>query len=293
MPDLPDITGILSFIAPDADLSATGLLVLLLGAAVAGGVDAVIGGGGLVLIPLILAFAPGLPAQVALGTNKFTAVFGTASAGLRMVRTVRIDWRAVRLCAPLACACSAGGALLAASVSSDMLRPVVVVLMLAVGVFVALRPQFGRGAGSGGSSGPTGEDAAGTTGAANAQSRPSRGRLALGLALIALIGTYDGFFGPGTGMFLVIVFTGLMSRTLIQSLAMTKLVNTATNIGGLIVFAAGGHVLWLLGIVLAVFNVLGAQVGAKLVLDRGTGFVRVALLVLIVVMSAKLIVDML
>ncbi|MFR4189157.1 MAG: hypothetical protein ACLT2I_04270, partial [Corynebacterium variabile] len=67
----------------------------------------------------------------------------------------------------------------------------------------------------------------------------------------------------------------------------------ATNIGGLVVFAAGGHVLWLLGIVLAVFNVLGAQVGAKIVLDRGTGFVRIALLVLIVVMSAKLIVDML
>lgn len=231
--------------------------------------------------PLILACAPGLPAQVALGTNKFTAVFGTASAGLRMVRTVRIDWRAVRLCAPLAGLCSAGGALMASAVSSDVLRPVVVVLMLAAGAFVALRPSFGRDTGATGASG------------VDATPRPSRRRLALGLGLIALIGAYDGFFGPGTGMFLVIVFTALMSRTLIQSLAMTKLVNTATNIGGLVVFAAGGHVLWLLGIVLAVFNVLGAQVGAKIVLDRGTGFVRIALLVLIVVMSAKLIVDML
>jgi uncharacterized membrane protein YfcA len=154
---------------------------------------------------------------------------------------------------------------------------VVIVLMLAVGGFVALRPSFGRATGT----------------SADAVPRPSRRRLVLGLCLIAVIGAYDGFFGPGTGMFLVIVFTGLMSRTLIQSLAMTKLVNTATNLGGLVVFAAGGHVLWLLGIVLAVFNVLGAQVGAKIVLDRGTGFVRGALLVLIVVMSVKLIIDML
>lgn len=275
------MSGFLDLVAPGSDLSPVGLLILVLGAVLAGGVDAVIGGGGLVLIPLILACAPGLPAQVALGTNKFTAVFGTASAGLRMVRTVRIDWRAVRLCAPLAGLCSAGGALMASAVSTDVLRPVVVVLMLAAGAFVALRPSFGRDTGATGASG------------VDATPRPSRRRLALGLGLIALIGAYDGFFGPGTGMFLVIVFTALMSRTLIQSLAMTKLVNTATNIGGLVVFAAGGHVLWLLGIVLAVFNVLGAQVGAKIVLDRGTGFLRIALLVLIVVMSAKLIVDML
>ncbi|WP_312802540.1 TSUP family transporter [Corynebacterium variabile] len=275
------MSGFLDLVAPGSDLSPVGLLILVLGAVLAGGVDAVIGGGGLVLIPLILACAPGLPAQVALGTNKFTAVFGTASAGLRMVRTVRIDWRAVRLCAPLAGLCSAGGALMASAVSSDVLRPVVVVLMLAAGAFVALRPSFGRDTGATGASG------------VDTTPRPSRRRLALGLGLIALIGAYDGFFGPGTGMFLVIVFTALMSRTLIQSLAMTKLVNTATNIGGLVVFAAGGHVLWLLGIVLAVFNVLGAQVGAKIVLDRGTGFVRIALLVLIVVMSAKPIVDML
>lgn len=275
------MSGFLDLVAPGSDLSPVGLLILVLGAVLAGGVDAVIGGGGLVLIPLILACAPGLPAQVALGTNKLTAVFGTASAGLRMVRTVRIDWRAVRLCAPLAGLCSAGGALMASAVSSDVLRPVVVVLMLAAGVFVALRPSFGRDTGATGASG------------VDATPRPSRRRLALGLGLIALIGAYDGFFGPGTGMFLVIVFTALMSRTLIQSLAMTKLVNTATNIGGLVMFAAGGHVLWLLGIVLAVFNVLGAQVGAKIVLDRGTGFVRIALLVLIVVMSAKLLVDML
>lgn len=268
---------VIDLLAPGSELSGAGLLVLLVGALLAGGVDAVIGGGGLVLIPLILACAPGLPAQVALGTNKFTAVWGTASAGLRMIRTIRIDWRTVRVAAPLAGLCSAGGALLAAAVSSDVLRPVVVVLMLAVGVFVAVRPQFGADRSDGKAT----------------VSRPTTLRRVATLILVSLVGCYDGFFGPGTGMFLVIIFTGLLSGTLLQSLATTKLVNTATNIGGLIVFALGGHVLWLFGVVLAVFNVIGAQIGARIVLSRGTGFVRVALLVLIVVMSVKLITDML
>lgn len=82
---------LLSTLAPGADLSPTGLAVLMIGELVAGGVDAIIGGGGLVLIPLILAVAPGMPAQVALGTNKLTAMVGTASAGLRMIRTVSVD----------------------------------------------------------------------------------------------------------------------------------------------------------------------------------------------------------
>jgi uncharacterized membrane protein YfcA len=271
------VGGVIDLLAPGSDLSGAGLLVLVVGALLAGGVDAVIGGGGLVLIPLILACAPGLPAQVALGTNKFTAVWGTASAGLRMIRTVRVDWRTVRVAAPLAALCSAGGALLAAAVSSDVLRPVVVVLMLAVGLFVAVRPQFG----------------ADRTHGAGTAPRPTRLRRLATLALVAVVGCYDGFFGPGTGMFLVIIFTGLLSGTLLQSLATTKLVNTATNIGGLVVFALGGHVLWLFGVVLAVFNVIGAQIGARIVLSRGTGFVRIALLCLVVVMSVKLITDML
>ena len=124
---------LLSTLAPGADLSTTGLAVLMMGALVAGGVDAIIGGGGLVLIPLILAVAPGMPAQVALGTNKLIAMVGTASAGLRMIRTVSVDWRLVRVAAPLAALCSAGGAGLATAVTRDVLRPIVIVLMLVIG----------------------------------------------------------------------------------------------------------------------------------------------------------------
>lgn len=272
---------LLSTLAPGADLSPAGMLVLMVAALVAGAIDAIIGGGGLVLIPVILAVAPSMPTQVALGTNKLTAMFGTASAGLRMIRTVSVDWKLVRVAAPLAALCSAGGAGLATAVNNDVLRPIVVVLMLVIGIYVALRPQFGR------------SDSSGDAGSGGTGQRPvSPRRYLIALALAGVIGAYDGFFGPGTGMFLIMVFTSVMSRSLIQSLATTKLVNTATNLGGLVVFALGGHVLWILGILLAVFNVIGAQAGARLVLNRGTGFVRIALLVLVVVMSMKLVIDM-
>ncbi|HIW92371.1 MAG TPA: TSUP family transporter [Candidatus Corynebacterium avicola] len=258
------------------------MLVLMVAALVAGAIDAIIGGGGLVLIPMILAVAPGMPTQVALGTNKLTAMFGTASAGLRMIRTVSVDWKLVRVAAPLAALCSAGGAGLATAVNNDVLRPIVVVLMLVIGIYVALRPQFGRSS----------DSAGGGRGDGSGADPVSTRRYLIALALAGVIGAYDGFFGPGTGMFLIMVFTSVMSRSLIQSLATTKLVNTATNLGGLVVFALGGHVLWILGVLLAIFNVIGAQAGARLVLNRGTGFIRIALLVLIVVMSTKLVIDM-
>ena len=106
------------------------------------------------------------------------------------------------------------------------------------------------------------------------------------------IAAYDGFFGPGTGTFLIIVFTALLSRSFVESAALAKIINTATNLGALTVFAIGGHVPWLLGLGLAVFNVAGAQIGARLVLSKGTGFVRIALLVVVAVMSTKLGYDM-
>ena len=146
-----------------------------------------------------------------------------------------------------------------------------IVLLLAVGTYVALKPSFGT-----------------------PQRAPSQShrRWLIALFAVGAIAAYDGFFGPGTGTFLIIVFTALLSRSFVESAALAKIINTATNLGALTVFAIGGHVLWLLGLGLAVFNVAGAQIGARLVLTKGTGFVRIALLIVVVVMSTKLGYDM-
>lgn len=183
----------------------------------------------------------------------------------------KIDRRLVAYGVPLAFVCAASGALLVAALSSEVLRPLVIILLLAVGTYVALKPSFGT-----------------------PQRAPSQShrRWLIALFAVGVIAAYDGFFGPGTGTFLIIVFTALLSRSFVESAALAKIINTATNLGALTVFAIGGHVLWLLGLGLAVFNVAGAQIGARLVLSKGTDFVRIALLIVVVVMSTKLGYDM-
>lgn len=241
--------------------------VLIVGAGVAGWIDAVIGGGGLVLIPLLMAVVPGLAPATALGTNKLTAVSGTASAAWTMMRRVRPRfslWYVV-----LGLGCSGAGALSASLIDATLLRPLIIVLLLAVGAFVALRPGFGTQ----------------TRGGAAA---PGRWRRLLVLLLVGVIAFYDGIFGPGTGMFLIMAFTAVLSQDFLRSAAMAKVVNTSTNLGALLVFAVGGHVWWQLGTVLAVANILGAQLGARTVLGGGAKLVRTALLVVVIVMSSYL-----
>lgn len=246
--------------------------ILLFGAAFAGWVDAIVGGGGLILVPLLMMFgpavSPGFQPVNALATNKLAAVWGTGSAAITLVRKVRPEPRLVVLLAAVAGIGSAFGALLATLMSSDMLRPAVIVLLVAVGIFVAFTPSFGT----------TGDD-----------SLPLTWRMvALAALATTAIGTYDGFFGPGTGTFLILALTAILGRTFLMASTLAKVANTATNLGALIVFALGGHVLWLLGLALAVANIAGAQIGARMVLGRGAGFVRIVLLAVVVVMAAKL-----
>lgn len=249
------------------DFGLSGWAVLTIGAAVAGWVDAVIGGGGLVLIPLILAVAPQLAPATALATNKVAAVSGTASAAVTLVKKVRPPKGELIRMGLIALVCSGLGAVAAALMDKDVMRPVIIVLMVAVGIFVAFRPDFGSGDGQG-----------------------LRGgwRTWAALGAVAAIAFYDGIFGPGTGMFLIMAFTAIFSQNFLTSAAMAKVVNTCTNVGALVVFIAGGHVVWALALVLAVANIIGAQLGARTVLGGGAKLIRYALLVLVVVMSVYL-----
>ena len=239
------------------------LAALIAGSALAGFVDAVVGGGGLILIPLLMVFLPGTPAVSAIATNKVASVSGTASATVSLLRTVRVDRRLVSVGVPIALLSAAVGALLASLMSNAVLRPIAIVLLVAVGCYVALKPITGGW------------------------------RWALALIAIGIIAIYDGFFGPGTGTFLIIVLTALLGRNFIESVTMAKIFNTSTNLGALVVFTLSGVVMWKLGIILAVANIVGAQIGARMVITKGTGFVRAMLLVVVTVMAIKLTVDLL
>ena len=254
------------------ELAPPAIALLIGGSAIAGFIDAIVGGGGLIMIPLLLIAAPGLHEATALGTNKLTSIGGTTSAAISMLRRVKVDRRLLTIAAPLACLCSAGGALLATLISSDVMRPVVIVLLVCVGVYVTLRPGFG-----------TEIERASTV---------TKAKWLGAIAVIGTIGLYDGFFGPGTGTFLIIVLTALLSRSFIQSSAMTKVINSSTNLGALVVFAVSGHVWWALGFALIIGNIVGAQFGARMVITRGAGFVRLMLLAVVIAMSIKLTYDL-
>lgn len=229
-------------------------VLLLLGAAfLAGLVDAVVGGGGLVLIPaLFMALPQAAPATI-FGTNKFAAIFGTASAARRYSLRIQVPWRAALPTAIAAFFFSYVGAMSVALMPKDQLRPLVLVMLVAVAVYTFSRKDFGS----------------------TDKNRPHQAFDTLwALLLGAAIGFYDGFFGPGAGSFLLFLFIRFFGFDFLRASAAAKIVNVATNGAALIYFSATGHVLWGLAVLMAMFNVGGALLGSRLALRYGSGFVR-------------------
>ncbi|WNF26908.1 TSUP family transporter [Streptomyces sp. C11-1] len=254
------------------EISLTVLVLLCLAAAAAGWVDAVVGGGGLLLLPALLLGLPNVPAAHVLGTNKAVAIVGTTGAAVTFVRKapVRVGL-AVRV-GLMALAGSMTGAFFAAGISSEALRPVIMVVLLGVAAFVMLRPSFGTAAAGDGTGRPAG-----------------RARIVTAIVLAGGgIGFYDGLFGPGTGTFLVLALTAVLHLDLVTASATAKIVNVCTNGGALAMFAYQGTVLWQLAAVMAVFNLAGGMVGARMALSRGSGFVRAVLLTVVFSLVAKL-----
>lgn len=249
-------------------MHAEQVLMLLAAAVAAGWVDAVVGGGGLIQLPALLLANPGQPVAAALATNKLGSIAGTASAAVAYARKAKPDVRVAVPAGVLAVCCAAGGALCATVISSDVLKPVIMVVLLSVAAIVVLKPDLGR--------------------APRLVLRTRRRVAAAVLVPGVAIAFYDGLVGPGTGTFLVVAFTALLGMDFVDASATSKIINACTNLGALLVFAAQGHVLWAVGLGMAVANAVGAQLGARMAIKRGAGFVRVVLLCVVSALVAKL-----
>ena len=242
--------------------------LLMVAAFAAGWVDAVVGGGGLILLPAILVVAPQLSAQAALATNKMTAVFGTGAAVVTFARRIPLDWRVMAPAGATAAIASACGAAAVSLIDRDLFIPIIMVVLIGVAVLVTARPTIGTIA---------------------ADRPPTRSKFVLVVFLAAGgFGFYDGILGPGTGTFFIIAFATLLGTEFVRSAAMAKVLNLGSNIGALVFFAVTGHVLWQLGAVMAVCNVIGALLGSRTALSRGSGFVRVVLLFVVIGMVIQL-----
>ncbi len=254
------------------DLSV--LALLLPAAFAAGALDAVAGGGGLLTVPALLSV--GLDPHTMLGTNKGQSVWGTAVALLTYARAGRVAREIVFPAFGSAFVGSSAGSLLALYLSNDALKPIVFSML-----FVGLGIPFVKQAYDRTVSKKVALEGAAPGSATTAEliARPSvpvpRRKLVL---LCASCGFYDGFFGPGTGTLLVIGFATLLGREPVQASVDSKVANLASNVAAVICFSILGTIRWELALPMALLNMLGGWVGARLVLIRGPGFVRAAAL---------------
>ncbi|GAA1822404.1 putative membrane protein YfcA [Microlunatus capsulatus] len=253
------------------DLPVLTLALLVLAAFAAGWVDAVVGGGGLVQLPALLIGLPSTaePAAV-LGTNKVSSIFGTATSSVTYARRIRPDWRTLLPLVVASGAGSVGGAQLAKFLPKEYFTPIVLVALVVVGLYTWRRPQLGM-----------------------VSERKHEGGAHYGrTALIGLaVGAYDGFLGPGTGSFFVILLVGVLGYGFLEASAKAKIANLVTNLSALAVFAAHGSVLWALGLSMGAANLVGGFIGARTAIEQGNGFVRKVFLVVIAALVVKLAYD--
>ena len=229
---------------------------------VTGIIDAIAGGGGLIMMPALL--SAGVPPVSALATNKLQSMFGTATACFNCWRKGLIDWRANLLTIVLVAVGASIGALLVQWIDSRALALIIPLLLMAVAIYVIASPRMSD------------EDAH--------QRVSARGYSAVGGA----IGAYDGFFGPGAGSFYTASLVGLRGLGLTRATALTKLFNVTSNIASVLLFALGGKMFWLLGFCMAAGAMAGGWIGSHTAMRFGARLIRPLLVVLSLALTARL-----
>lgn len=231
-------------------------------AVLTGFIDAIAGGGGLIMMPALL--SAGLPPINALATNKLQSVFGTAVACSNYARKGLVDWRANLMTICLIFAGATVGVIAVQAIDTKALSLIIPLLLLLVAIYVLLSPRMSD------------DDAH--------QRISARGYAPVGAA----IGAYDGFFGPGTGSFFTATLVGLRGLGLTRATALTKLFNLTSNVASVIFFAIGGKMFWLLGFCMAGGAMLGGWIGSHTAMRFGARLIRPLLVLLSLGLTARL-----
>ena len=254
--------------APVLDILFSDYLLLGLAAILAGLVDAVVGGGGLIQVPALFSVFPQSAPATLFGTNKLASVWGTTYATRSYAMRIRLDWGIAIPAALAALVFAFLGARAVSAFPPDLLRKALPFILLAVAAYVFKRKDFGM----------------------SAEAHPDttvRRKRVLALLIGSTIGFYDGFFGPGTGSFLIFLFVRVFYLDFLQASAVAKVVNVACNLAALAWFGVAGYVILQLGLIMAVCNIGGALVGTRLAMWGGTGFVRKLFLVVVGLLIIK------
>jgi uncharacterized membrane protein YfcA len=248
----------------------TELVVLSLASLFAGFVDAVGGGGGLVLVPALFGVFPGAAPATLFGTNKAASVWGTGWATWQYASRVQMPWASLWPAALAALVGSGAGAWCVTVADPTLLRRALPFVLLVVLIYTLVRRNLGR---------------------LHAPRYQGRTQTAVASAIAFIVGVYDGFFGPGTGSLLVFLFVRLLGFDFLHASASAKLLNTVTNASALLLFAYKGHVWWHLAALMAVANVIGSLIGTRMALRHGAPFVRAVFVCVVALLIVKTVWD--
>lgn len=247
------------------DIAPEILLLLALAAFVAGFIDSIAGGGGLITVPALL--LAGLPPVDALGTNKLQSVFGSASATWAYAKAGLVDIRTQLPVAAMSFLGSIAGAALATILPGDWLNVVLPVMLVIIALYFAFKPDM-----------------------SDVDSARRISPFLFGITIVPLIGFYDGIFGPGTGSFFMIAFVALAGFGVLKATAHTKLLNFASNAGSLLLFCAAGAVVWKVGLIMGAAQFFGARLGAGLAMKSGARLIKSLLILTCVALAIKLLI---
>ena len=248
------------------DILTSDYLLLGLAAVLAGLIDSVVGGGGLIQLPALLSVFPQAAPATLFGTNKLSAIWGTAFAARSYAKRLTLRWHIALPASAAALICAFLGARAVSLFPQELLRKALPFILLAVAVYVFRRKSFGSETRTEGESDK---------------------RFGLALLTGGVIGFYDGLFGPGTGSFLIFVFVRFFHLDFLQASAIAKVVNVACNFAALAWFAGAGYVIWPLGLFMAGCNIFGSIIGIRLALKGGTSFVRTLFLLVVGLLIIK------
>lgn len=243
------------------------ILSLLFFAFCAGAIDAAVGGGGLIQIPALMGALPHYATATVFGTNKLASICGTASAAWSYLRRVKLQWKLLVVIGVTACISSFGGAACVALIPQSFLRPFVLLMLIVIAIYTFTKKQFGQ---------------------VHEQQEVTRKVLILAGVGGLLIGFYDGIFGPGTGSFFIFYFIRYLKVDFLHASALSKIGNFMTNFAALSFFIPTGHVLFQLGLMMAVANIAGSLIGVKMALKYGSGFIRILFLILVSILICRL-----
>jgi len=242
------------------------LLLVSVASFFAGFVDSIVGGGGLILVPALFAVFPNAPPATLFGVNKSASIWGTGAAAWQYAQRVQMPWHALWPAAIVCFAGSMAGAWTVTQISPDFLRRLLPLILLGVLIYTLARKELGRH---------------------HAPRFKGRHEAVAAATLGVTIGFYDGFFGPGTGSFFVFLFVRWLGYDFLHASASAKLLNAASNAAALTLFISKGHIWWHFVLPLAAANVIGSLLGTRLALKHGSGFVRVAFIVVVSALILK------